>query len=434
MTIKDFLPRSLLGRSLIIIVAPLVLLQLVTAYIFYDRHWTTVTRHASTALAGEISALVRLLYREHEREGEAWVRGLAQNMALAMEIRDGDIAPDGPGSADSEMERILAEALRSAVRRPFALQIDQAKRRIALDVQVDDRIVSFDFETKRVSGTTARILTLWMVGTAIIVAAIAILFMRNQIRPIRRLALAAEEFGKGREVSDFSAAGAREVRQAAAAFAMMRDRIRRQIGQRTEMLAGVSHDLRTPLTRMKLQLAMVEDDQAAAELGSDIAEMERMVEDYLAFARGEGTETPAPTDVAPLLRVVVGGARRNGAEIDLHVERDINLPLRPNAFTRSVANLLTNALRYGQHVAVRAGRRASALEITVDDDGPGIAADQREEVFRPFRRLDDARNPDTAGTGLGLTIARDIIRGHGGDLTLDDSPTGGLRARIRVPL
>ena len=434
MTIKDLLPRSLLGRSLIIIIAPLVLLQLVTAYIFYDRHWTTVTRHASTTLASDMSALVRLLYREREDGGQAWVTELARAMALTMDIRDGDIVAQIPASAGSDMERILADALTSIVRRPFSIVVDGPQRRIAVDIQVDERVVHFDFDRKRVSGSTARILTLWMVGTAMILAAIAIVFMRNQIRPIWRLALAAEDFGKGRDAPEFRAAGAREVRQAATAFLMMRDRIKRQIAQRTEMLAGVSHDLRTPLTRMKLQLALLDDSQALGELRADIAEMERMVEDYLAFARGEGTEAPEPTDVATLLRGVVGGAGRNGAQADLHVECDITLPLRPSAFSRSVANLVTNALRHGENVAVRAGRRANALEITIDDDGPGIAADQREEVFRPFRRLDDSRNPDDAGTGLGLTIARDIIRGHGGDLILDDSPTGGLRARIRVPL
>ena len=434
MMIKDLMPRSLLGRSLIIIIAPLVLLQLVTAYIFYDRHWTTVTRHASTALASDMAVLVRLLYSERAPGGQAWVTELARAMALTMDIRDGDVAVEPSGGAGTAMERVLAEALGSIVSRPFSIIVDGPQRRIAVDIQVDDRVVRFEFNSKRVSGSTARILTLWMVGTAIIVAAIAIVFMRNQIRPIRRLALAAEDFGKGRDDPEFRAAGAREVRQAATAFLMMRNRIKRQIAQRTEMLAGVSHDLRTPLTRMKLQLALVDDSQALDELRADVAEMERMVEDYLAFARGEGTEAPAPTDVAALLRGVVGGAGRNGAQVDLHVEGDITLPLRPGAFSRSVANLVGNALRHGEHVTVRAGRRTNALEITVDDDGPGIAADQREEVFRPFRRLDDSRNPDAAGTGLGLTIARDIIRGHGGDLILDDSPTGGLRARIRVPL
>jgi two-component system osmolarity sensor histidine kinase EnvZ len=263
---------------------------------------------------------------------------------------------------------------------------------------------------------------------------VATIFMRNQVKPIRRLAVAADNFGKGRDVTQFKPEGAREVRQAASAFLAMRERISRQISQRTDMLAGVSHDLRTPLTRMKLQLAMIKQTDGAKELSSDVDEMEHMLEGYLAFARGEGTETPRSSDVSTVLNEVVTQAHRKSKAVDLHTEGELIVPLRPQAFKRCMTNLIDNAIRYANHVTVRAGTRGNAIEITVDDDGPGIPEDQREDVFKSFYRIDNSRNPETGGVGLGLTIARDVIRSHGGDITLSDSPLSGLRARVRLPL
>ncbi|MBT3360919.1 MAG: HAMP domain-containing protein, partial [Rhodospirillales bacterium] len=258
--------------------------------------------------------------------------------------------------------------------------------------------------------------------------------MRNQVKPIRRLAIAANNFGMGREVTGFKPEGANEVRQAASAFLAMRERILRHIGQRTEMLAGVSHDLRTPLTRMKLQLEMAGDIDGTDEMKTDVDEMEHMLESYLAFARGEGAEPTKPTNLTDLLQEVAAQARRKGEAIDLHSEGEIALPLRPNAIKRALTNLVGNALQYADHVAVNAGRRGDAIEIVIDDNGPGIPEDKRDDVFKPFYRLDTARKPGSGGTGLGLAIARDVVRGHGGDIELDDAPGGGLRARIRLPL
>ena len=273
-----------------------------------------------------------------------------------------------------------------------------------------------------------------MVGTSLILFVVAMLFMRNQVRPIRRLAAAAESLGKGRDVPDFRPSGATEVRQAAAAFLEMRDRIKRQITQRTDLLSGVSHDLRTPLTRMKLQLAMLEDSSETDELKSDISEMEKMIEGYLAFARGEGGEVPSSVNLAALLREVVEGARRNGAAIEFETKGELDVTVRPDAFKRCLMNLIANAALYGDRLEIQATRRRDAIEITIDDNGPGIPEDLRKEVFRPFFRIDSSRNPETGGVGLGLTIARDVMHGHGGDITLADSPTGGLRAALRLPV
>jgi two-component system osmolarity sensor histidine kinase EnvZ len=273
-----------------------------------------------------------------------------------------------------------------------------------------------------------------MVGTSMLLFGVATIFMRNQVKPIRRLAVAADNFGKGREVTHFKPEGAAEVRQAAAAFIAMRDRIQRQISQRTAMLSGVSHDLRTPLTRIKLQLALLKSGPEVEALEADVTEMERMLEGYLAFVRGEGAEAPQPTNLTQLLSETVAQARRNGGIIDLHTEGDLTVPLRPNAFRRCLTNLIENAMRYAHHVWVRAGTRGDAIEITIDDDGPGIPSDKREEVFKPFLRLEGSRNPETGGVGLGLTIARDVVRSHGGEIILADSPNGGLRARVRMPI
>ena len=435
MTLKEFLPRSLLGRSLIIIIMPLFLLQLVSALVFYDRYWSTVTRRLSDALAGEIATVLGLMAGTEAVEGQQWIAELASaRMSLRLEmLADGALA-DREFVPRGDLERILGRSMAQTIGRPFTLDTRAAGgKSIMVEVELENGIARFTVDRERMAGSTAIILLVWTDSTAIIVAVIAVIFMRNQISPIRRLAIAADSFGKGRDAPDFKPSGAREVRQAAAAFLAMRDRIQRQISQRTEMLAGVSHDLRTPLTRMKLQLAMLGDGPEMHELKSDVGEMEHMIEGYLAFARSEGAEAPQPAEVEPLLRMVAHGARRNGATIALAAESGIIVTLRRHAFQHCLNNLVSNAARYGRHIEIGASRLANSVEITVDDDGPGIAPKDREDVFKPFYRLDASRNPDEAGTGLGLTIARDIVRGHGGELTLDESPAGGLRARIRLP-
>jgi two-component system osmolarity sensor histidine kinase EnvZ len=276
---------------------------------------------------------------------------------------------------------------------------------------------------------------MWMVGTSFVLLGIAVLFLRNQIRPILRLAQAAESFGKGREI-EFRPRGAREVRQAGHAFIEMRRRIERAMEQRTAMLNGVSHDLRTILTRFKLSLALMdEEDNAEIEpLRKDVDEMSRMLEAYLAFARGDAGEASAPTDMGQLLEELKADSERAGHATEVAISGDPVATVRPAAFKRCLANLVSNAVRHGDRIAISAVRDPRWLTITVDDDGPGVPEDQRDEVFKPFVRLDEARNVDEGGTGLGLAIARDIARSHGGDVILGDSPMGGLRATVRVPV
>ncbi len=438
--IKRILPRSLFGRSVLIIVSPLILLQVISTWVFYDRHYSTVTTRLSQGLAGDVATVIQTMIRNPGSVERLQIFRLAQrNMWLTLTFHEGARLPSTTPSDTfniftTVLDRRLTRALENRVGRPFLIDTRSHEDEVEIQVQLADGVLRAMVPRKRLFSSTTYLFIMWMVGSSIVLFVIAMLFMRNQVKPIRRLAQAAESFGKGREVADFKPEGAAEVRQAAAAFIQMRDRIKRQITQRTEMLAGVSHDLRTPLTRMKLQLAMLGRMAEAENLESDVAAMERMVEGYLAFARGEGAEQPEPTEVSGLLRDVVAQMPRDGGVVDVHVEQAMTVPLRRETMRRCLANLISNAQRHGEHISVRAGHRDRLIEITIDDDGPGIPADKREEVFRPFFRLDSSRNPETGGVGLGLTIARDVARNHGGDLVLEDAPGGGLRARLWLPV
>ncbi len=436
--IKRFLPKTLFGRALLIIVTPLVLMQAISAYVFYDRHWEIMTRRLVHSLAGDIAFLIEELRPPISEDG---VRRLSERSIRHFDIelawRPADILPNRPPIRMFDDTRdAMQEAMRAKVRRPYVMDTEAVDRKIEILVQLPDGVLQVLAHKKRLFSSTTYIFLLWMVGSSLVLFAVAIVFMRNQIRPIRRLAVAARAFGLGRDVTGLKPEGATEVRQAANSFLQMKDRINRQLTQRTEMLAGVSHDLRTPLTRMKLQLAMLGDTPDIADLQADIGEMERMVEGYLAFARGEGTEAPVDSDVAELVADVVQSERRDGPPIAL--ERpdagEAALSVRPNALKRAIANLTRNAKRYGNRVWVTVVRVGDQVEVLIDDDGPGIPANARARAFQPFVRLEPSRNTETGGTGLGLTIARDIVRGHGGDITLETSPRGGLRAVIRLPI
>ncbi|WP_374375451.1 ATP-binding protein [Dongia sp.] len=435
--LERMLPRSLLGRSILIIVTPIVLLQVVSAWVFYDSHWETVTRRLAQSVAGEIGAIVRMMPRYPTPEDLSPIFEIAdEDMDLVLVFKPGEILPNDPTIMRQNLvDRQLARALESRVDRPFIIDSRSLEKFIEIHVQLADGVLHVVVQRRRLFSSTTYVFLLWMVGTSLALLTVATSFMRNQVKPIKSLAQAADDFGKGREVADFRTTGATEVVLAGQAFNLMRNRIRRQIVQRTEMLAGVSHDLRTPLTRMKLQLAMMGDGADIADLKKDVADMERMIGAYLAFARGEGVEQAAPTDITELVADVTGDARRHGADIEVTLpERGIVVPLRRDAFRRALGNVIGNAQRYAKSVAVTLALKPRHVEVMVDDDGPGIPPGAREDVFKPFFRLEQSRNQETGGTGLGLTIARDIVRGHGGDLELREAPGGGLRAVLRLPL
>lgn len=436
--LRYLLPRGLLGRSFLIVVTPLVLAQVIIAYVFWANHWERVTGRLTGTFVAEIEMLIDLLRLYPAPDQQADILTVARSHGLEATLNAADEMPEGlPPRERSFTERQLTREMHQHLRVPFlAVLSGPMDREVQIWVLTDVGLLHVQAPRKRVDSSTTTVFTLWMVLSSVLLLGVAMMFMRNQVRSVRRLAAAAESFGKGRDVPDFKPEGASEVRQAAAAFLQMRDRIRRYVGQRTQMLAGISHDLRTPLTRMKLQLAMMGEADGTADLREDVAEMERMVDGYLAFARGEGSERVEDgADLCALLEDVVARCRR-GTEIDVDLVCDDELlvPLRPHAFARCMTNLIGNAIRHGSHVEVRAAQRGDGVEITVDDDGPGIPANQRDAAFKAFVRLDDSRNPQTGGVGLGLTIARDLARAHGGEIWLEESPLGGLRVRVRLPL
>ncbi len=432
--LKRAMPRSLLGRSLLIILLPLVLVQVVALQIVYGSHLELISRRFAGAVAGEIGFTLDLLRRTPDPAERQWILDTARGeFEFAMKIRPGArLATTKSRNIPGPMDDDLAEALREKIGLPFRMDWTSDPQSVLVEVQFWDGVLEVEAPRKRLYTSTIYLFVLWLVGSAVLLFSIAALFMRNQVRAIRRLARAAEAFGMGRDVGPIKPEGATEVRQAATAFNRMQERIRRFLAQRTEMLAGVSHDLRTPLTRLRLALAMLPVEPALrqdiAEMTTDVEEMERMIGGYLAFARGEGTEQAQPTDIAAMLEEIAASARRAGAEITLITPPSQTLLLRPDAMRRAITNLIDNASRHARHITVTLSTPSSRIAaITVDDDGPGIPPARRESVFRPFE------SGAAGGTGLGLTIARDIARAHGGDIFLDTSPQGGLRARISLP-
>lgn len=435
---SEMLPKGLYARALLIIITPIVVLEGVIAFAFMERHWQAVTRRLSEATARDIAAVIEVYEDVAKRDGPQKIIDLArERLNLQMEVLpNGDLPPPGPKPFFRLLDRALSNELRKHVQLPFWINT-VGDQNVEIRVKLDDAILRFVATRSQTYASNSHIFLLWMVGSSVILLTVAILFLRNQIRPILRLADAADAFGKGRGIpEDFRPRGAREVRQAALAFLQMRDRIKQHVEQRTTMLAGVSHDLRTILTRFKLELALLEDTPETRALSSDVDEMQHMLEDYLAFAKGDGGEEAKPTDLKELLEEIVDDASIYACSIELKIRKskgDIILPLKRQALKRAIMNLVTNAARFGDRVVIRVAPEGRWVRIEVDDDGPGIPEAERENVFRPFYRLDHARNQDEGNSGLGLVIARDIAKSHGGEIALGKSSMGGLRAIISLP-
>src|SRR5882757_6706843 len=432
---KSWMPTGLYARALLIMIVPMVILQSVVAFVFMERHWNTVTRRLSAAVVQYIASLIDVYKGYPQDKDRAQLRRVAQRLALVVDFLPvGDMPPPGPKPFFSLLDQTLSVQLGRQIARPFWIDTVGRSNVVEIRIQLDDAVMRIFAQRSAAYASNSEIFIFWMLGTSSILLIVAVLFLRNQIKPILRLADAAESFGKGREVPNFRPRGAREVRRAAQAFLEMKSRIERSIEQRTAMLAGVSHDLRTILTRFKLELALIGDSPEADGMRRDVDEMSGMLEDYLAFARGDSGEQAQPTDMAAALEELRSDAERNGHAATVAFHGLPVVTVKPASFKRCLANLVSNAARHANAISITGHRDHRYLTVTVDDDGPGIPADMREEVFKPFLRLDDARNQDEGGTGLGLAIARDIARSHGGDITLGDSPMGGLRATVRIPV
>jgi two-component system osmolarity sensor histidine kinase EnvZ len=433
--VADWMPKGLYWRSILIVVVPMVILQAAVALFFMERHWQWVTARLSAAVTHDIAALIDLakLY-PNQMDLEALQKIAAERLNLDMELLpSGPLPPAQPKPFFSMLDRTLSEEIRTQIRKPFWIDTVGRSSFIEIRIKTDNGVMRILTKRSAAYASNSHIFILYMIGTSLILVGVALAFLRNQIRPILRLADAAEEFGKGRDY-DYRPTGAREVRQAGYAFVAMKRRVERAIEQRTAMLNGVSHDLRTILTRFKLSLALLGEGAEFEAVQKDVDEMSRMLEAYLAFARGDLGEPSAKIDMRTLLEDLKADAERQGHATLVAVNGDPAITVRPDAFKRCLSNLVSNAQRYGDRIAIDATRDGRFVTINVDDDGPGIPDEQREDVFRPFYRLDEARNQDEGGTGLGLAIARDIARSHGGDIQLGQSPLGGLRASVRVPI
>jgi two-component system osmolarity sensor histidine kinase EnvZ len=429
------MPKGLYARSILIVILPMVILQSVLTFVFMERHWALVTKQLSLMLTQDIAAVIDIYQSYPQDKDLETITRVAQDR-MKMDI---EFLPKGPLPAVlpkpffSIVDVALSNEIRRQIGRPFWLDTVGRSNLIEIRIQLDKAILRVVAYRSAAYASNSYIFILWMIGTSFVLIVIAVAFLRTQIRPILRLSRAAESFGKGREI-DFRPRGAREVREAGYAFIAMKRRIERAIEQRTAMLNGVSHDLRTVLTRFKLSLVLMEGSEDSDEMKKDVEEMQRMLEGYLAFARGDAGEPAIAIDIRDFLDDIRADSERHGAAARVDFTGDPVVRVRPDAFKRCIANLVVNAQRHAKSVAIEGIRDGRFLTIHVDDDGPGIPAESRDDVFRPFVRLDQARNQDAGGTGLGLSIARDIARSHGGDIALSESTMGGLRATVRIPV
>lgn len=437
-SLSPWLPKGLYARTILIIATPLVLLQTVLLFVFMERHWNNITRRLSAATARDVAAIIEIYNRyPQDKDHQKLIEIARDKMSLSFQVLPKSKLPKTTARPFySILDRRLTKELRKRISYPIWVDTVGQSKFVEIRIALDKSTLKFLAHRNHTYASNSHIFVIWMIGSSTVLLGIALLFLRNQIRPILQLSDAAESFGKGRPLPEnFSPRGAREVRQASLAFMEMRDRINRHVDQRTTILAGVSHDLRTILTRMKLQLAFLDDEEEVRALQKDIDEMQSMLEDYMAFAKGDNAEETSQEDVGEILNEIYTHTKLSKGNINLRVlPKSILLPLRRNSFKRAINNLVTNSMRYADTININASKGRKWLIITIDDDGPGIPKDKREEVFNAFLRLDDSRNQNQGNTGLGLSIARDIIRGHGGDIRLEESALGGLRAKVRVPI
>lgn len=436
---KKYLPRGLFGRSVMILVVPVAILQIVVALVFIERHWTGVTRQLAVEFSNEINLVAAIVEAETDPlEREALLATASDSLGYKIWIEpEGILAPGIRRPAYGIIPRVLTETLQNSIDRPLRVDTVAFDKLVDLQMQLKSGILHATPRENRMIASKPHLLLVWMVAAAFVLLMIAVVFLRNQVRPIRQLADAAEAFGKGQPASPFKPSGAEEIRRAAGAFHLMRARIEKQISQRTMMLSGVSHDLRTPLTRMRLALEMADDDPETDALKTDVDEMERMIDGFLAFARGEEGEAVSEVDLLPLVETIIEAEQAAGGTIaflPVLIDQDFKASLRPDVIRRCIQNLIGNAIKYGNIVEVSLEGSRHRLTLVVEDDGPGIPPERYDDAFRPFNRLDPARNMDGGGgSGLGLSIALDAARAHGGDIVLGESRLGGLRTQLTLP-
>ncbi len=434
--LRRYMPKSLYARVVLIVILPIFLIQSIVTYAFFDRHWELVSENLSANVAGQIALVTRLYDVQRSPEARRAVeRYSLEDLDLNVRFEPGEKVPEKDKLSILDLyNKTLDKELDQRLEGDYWVNTVNWPAYVEVRVQLEDGYLVFFPLKDRVYATTGPIFVVWLVIATLLIGWIAIIFLRNQVRSILKLASAAEAFGRGRDAPDFRPTGATEVRRAGRAFIAMRERIKRHMKQRTAMLAGVSHDLKTPLTRMKLALAMQPETEDTKALKIDVDEMERMLEAYLDFARDLSTEEELKDiDLKNLVDEIAAGAARGGNTLAVSVEGDQPITARRNALKRAVTNLVSNGFKYGTNVWLTVRCDDDATEFIIDDDGPGVAPEDRDNVFKPFVRLDEARGQNVSGVGLGLSVVRDVARSHGGEVKLDTAPQGGLRAVLRLP-
>ena len=439
MQLRDYLPKTLFGRMLSIILLPMILVQVITVFIFYERHWDTVTRHMAQNLAGEMALVIDQAGTAPDAATMEAITATGWDyFSFPVNFDKGaSLGVPVPVPNPSYAETMLRREIGRRVSQPWQVNTASDPNLVFVDVQLETGVLRIYASRKRIFSSTSWTFIGWTVGSSILLFAVALVFLRGQVRPIHRLANAARQLGIGRAAPDYRLEGAREVRLAGRAFQAMRHRIMRQLNERTDMLAGVSHDLRTPLTRIRLQLALMKETADTRAISDDIREMETMIDGYITFAAGGGDEASEEIAVDKLLKRMVDQARKShkfDIALTLSKTKVPKFPVRKNAIQRAFANIISNAIRYSTKTHVSIWQRNDEVMIQFDDNGAGIPAEKRADAIRPFVRLETSRNRRTGGTGLGLSITSDIILGHGGELTLGESPLGGLRVTIKLPI
>ncbi len=430
--IKRILPKRLFYRSLIIVATPIILLQIIITVVFFDSLWIKANKGMTRSLVGEVKTLLDV-YEKDQNNRQMIIDLYNENFNFAITLKENELLPEKTAERwFSPVDRSLRRELKPAFGNSYWFDTTKYKELVDLRIKYKNGILQIFFPKYKIAPSSARIFALWITFPGLLLIMIAIIFLKNQTRPIVNLAKAAERFGKGEFIKEFRPSGAKEIRQAAYEFDKMRKRITIQLHQRSEMLSGISHDLRTPLTRLKLQLSFLKQQDLAKKMSGDIEEMERMLNEYLEFSRYQKNEETEIASLNEIIKKIV--EKYDGKEINVNLEENLKISMRLNSFKRCLINLIDNGLSYGKKIEIFAKKTVNNIIILIDDNGPGIPEKEYQNVMKPFYRIDKSRGQNKSGVGLGLSIANDIIRSHGGNISLEKSPLNGLRVKISLPL
>ena len=429
--VKKILPKRLFYRSLIIVATPIILLQIIITVVFFDSLWIKANKGMTRSLVGEVQTMFDVYKKGDANEQEMIINLYNKNFDFVIVFKENELVPTKKAERwFSPIDRSLRRELKP-VFDSFWFDTTSYKELVDLRIKYKNGALQIFFPRHKIAPSSARIFALWVTLPGFFLIFIALIFLKNQTRPLVNLAKAAEKFGKGEFIKEFRPSGAREIRQAAYEFDRMRKRITIHLNQRSEMLSGISHDLRTPLTRLKLQLALLKQQDIAKKMSDDIDEMERMLNEYLDFASDQKHEKTEMIDINQIIENIV--KKYDDKKINLKLEEDKKINIRVNSIKRCLINLIDNGLAYGKKVDILTKKTMQSIIIIIDDDGPGIPENEHQNVMKPFYRIDKSRSQNKSGVGLGLSIANDIIRSHGGSISLEKSPLNGLRARVSLP-